>query len=103
MKSFHFSLHSVRVIRQRKEQVAQKAYADALRAQEAAANLLQRASDALAHASGNLPAQLSSGANAAELRRSRAWCNTLENQQKERATDLQQAGCTASMPPPASC
>lgn len=91
MKSFRFSLQSVRVIRERKEQVAQKAYADALRSHEAAVNQLQRASDALAQAWEVSCRQLSSGANAAELRRSRAWCNTLENQQKERAADLQQA------------
>ena len=91
MKTFQFSLQSVRVLRERKEQVAQKNYADALRAQEAAADKLQRANDALAAAWQASCQQLARGAHAAELRRAQAWCHALEERQKVCAAELQQA------------
>lgn len=91
MKAFRFSLQSVRVLRERKEQVAQKNYAEALRAHEAAAEKLQRANDALAAAWRSSGQQLAAGANAAELRRAKAWCAALEQRQQVCAQDLQQA------------
>jgi flagellar export protein FliJ len=94
MKAFRFSLQSVRVIRERKEQLAQKVYADALREHDAAADQLQRASDELARSWDALCRELSSGVNISEIRRARAWCNALETRQKERAADMQQAKYT---------
>jgi flagellar export protein FliJ len=91
MKAFRFSLQSVRVIRERKEQVSQIAYADALRAHEAALERWQRASDALALGWEALCQQLSAGATATELRRARSWCSTLEARQNESAAELRRA------------
>lgn len=91
MKAFRFSLQSVRVIRERKEQVAQQNYAAALRAHEAAAENLQRALAALTAAWRAAGQQLAAGANAAELRRAKSWCDSLEHGQKACAQELQSA------------
>lgn len=91
MKPFRFSLQSVRVIRERKEQVAQQRYAAAIRAQEQAAERLQRAVDELAQQWRDLAHAITRGTDAAELRRAQAWGAALETRQKERAQELQQA------------
>ena len=89
MKPFRFSLQSVRVIRERKEQAAQEQYAGALRNHELAAKQLQQANDELAASWEALCQQVSLGAAAADLRRARGWCAALETRQKERAAELQ--------------
>jgi flagellar protein FliJ len=91
MKPFRFSLQSVRVIRERKEQAAQQKYAAALREHERAAAGLQKANDELAGSWESLCRDLASGASAADLRRARAWCAALETRQQERAAELRQA------------
>ena len=91
MKPFRFTLQSVRVLRERKEQVAQQNYADKLRRHERAVAGLQRANDELAASWEALCHELSQGSAAAELRRARSWCGALETRQKEFAVELQQA------------
>jgi flagellar export protein FliJ len=91
MKPFRFSLQSLRVLREQKEQEAQKRYADALRACETAAARVQAASEELTGCWQTLSKKLSSGVAATELLRARAWCNVLELRLRERATILEQA------------
>jgi flagellar export protein FliJ len=91
MKPFRFPLQSIRVLRERKEQVAQQRFAQALLACEQAAAQLQAASDALAAGWNSLCEELSHGVVATGLTRTRAWCNVLEQRQKERAYALQNA------------
>jgi flagellar export protein FliJ len=94
MKPFRFSLQSVRVIRERKEQVAQEHYAVASRDHELAAQQLRQANTELAASWEALCQQVSLGAAASDLRRARAWCAALETRQRERATELQKARYT---------
>ena len=91
MKAFRFSLQSVRVLRERREQVAQKHYADALRARDAAADELQDANQALAQAWHTASHRLAAGLGAAEWRAVHAWSEALERRQQARARDLQAA------------
>jgi len=91
MKPFRFPLQSIRVLRERKEQVAQQRFAQAMLACEEAAFQLQAASDALAAGWNSLCEELSTGVIATRLARTRAWCSVLEQRQKERSAALQQA------------
>jgi flagellar export protein FliJ len=91
MKTFHFSLSALSVLREQQEQAAQKKYADALRICEAAAGRVQAASQELVACWHDLTGKLSSGVSAVEFLRSRAWCNVLELRLKERAAALEQA------------
>jgi flagellar export protein FliJ len=91
MKPFRFPLHSIRVLRERKEQVAQQHFAEAMLACEEAAFQLQTASDALAAGWNSLCEELSTGVAATRLIRTRAWCSVLEQRQKDRAASLQHA------------
>jgi flagellar export protein FliJ len=94
MKPFRFTLQSVRVIRERKEQAAQERYAAVLREHELATKQLEQANVQLAAGWEDLCQQVSLGAVASELRRARAWCAALETRQKERAAELQKARYT---------
>lgn len=91
MKSFRFPLQPLRVLRERKEQTAQKKYVEALRNCEAAAGELHLASEELAAGWAMLCREMNKGAVAAELMRTRSWCNVLESRQKECAAQLQVA------------
>ncbi|HLP77484.1 MAG TPA: flagellar export protein FliJ [Candidatus Paceibacterota bacterium] len=91
MKPFRFTLQPIRVIREQKEQKAQKVFGDALRLCDDAAFQLKVASDELVAAWSALCHDMSTGVNAAQLARTRAWCNVLELRQKERAEALQHA------------
>ena len=91
MKPFRFPLQPIRVLRERKEQVAQQRFAQAMLACEEAASHLQAASDDLAAGWNSLCEELSSGVVATHLTRTRAWCSILEQRQKERAAALQHA------------
>jgi flagellar export protein FliJ len=91
MKPFRFSLQSLRVLREQKEQLAQKHYTETLQTCEAAAAQVKHASDELAACWTTLCNKLSDGVNATELLRTRAWCNVLEMRLKERATALEAA------------
>jgi flagellar export protein FliJ len=91
MKPFRFSLHPIRVLREQKEQKAQKAFGDALRQCDEAAFQLKTASEELVSAWNSLCRETSTGTNASQLAKTRAWCNVLELRQKERAEALQRA------------
>ncbi|MBC8095355.1 MAG: flagellar export protein FliJ [Akkermansiaceae bacterium] len=91
MKPFRFSLQPLRVIREQKEQKAQKAFGDALRLCDEAAFQLQASSDELVAAWTTLCREVTKGVNASEIMRSRSWCNVLELRQKDHAEALQQA------------
>jgi flagellar export protein FliJ len=91
MKSFHFSLSALSVLREQQEQAAQKKYAAALRVCEEAAGRVQAASQELMTCWQELTGKLSAGVSAVEFLRSRAWCNVLELRLKERTASLEQA------------
>ena len=91
MKAFRFPLQPLRVLRERKEHAAQKKYVEALRVTEAAAGELHLASEELAAGWAQLCKEMSGGAVASALVRTRAWCNVLESRQKECAALLQAA------------
>jgi len=91
MKTFRFPLQSLRVLREQKEQVAQKRFADALRACEEAAAQVKAASEELSACWGTLSRELTAGVAALDLLRTRAWCNVLELRLKERAGLLEKA------------
>jgi flagellar export protein FliJ len=91
MKPFRFSLQSLRVLREQKEQAAQKHYTETLQLCEAAAAQVKQASDELAACWTTLCNKLSDGVNATDLLRTRAWCNVLELRLKERANALESA------------
>ena len=91
MKTFRFPLQSLRVLREQKEQAAQKHYAEALRACEHAAARVKAAGDELSASWNALGQELAAGVTAMELLRTRAWCNALELRLKERTGLLEQA------------
>lgn len=91
MKSFRFPLQSLRVLREQKEQTAQKHYAEVLRACEDAAARVKAAGDELSASWNALGQELAAGVTAMELLRTRAWCNALELRLKERTGLLEQA------------
>jgi flagellar export protein FliJ len=91
MKPFAFSLQSIRVLREQKEQAAQQRFGQALRACEEAARALQLASDALAEGWNALCQELKAGVTATKLARTRAWCEVLESRHKERSAALEEA------------
>ena len=91
MKTFRFPLQSLRVLREQKEQVAQKNYAVALRSAEDAAARVKMASDELSANWTTLGKELAAGVTAMELLRTRAWCNALELRLKERTGVLEKA------------
>jgi|SRR5882724_5513384 len=91
MKTFRFPLQSLRVLREQKEQTAQKNYAVALRAAEDAAARVKAAGDELSANWTALGKELSAGVTALELLRTRAWCNALELRLKERTGILEKA------------
>ncbi len=91
MKKFRFSLQPLRVLREQKEQAAQKRYADALRTCEAAAAGVRAASEELNTCWTALNRELLSGVSGLQLLRTRAWCNVLELRLKDRAHVLEEA------------
>jgi flagellar export protein FliJ len=91
MKAFRFSLQPIRVLREQREKDAQRNFADAMRVCEEAAFQLQMASEELASGWTALCEELSAGATATKLVRTRAWCSVLELRQKERTAALQKA------------
>ncbi len=91
MKSFHFSLSALAVLREQHEQAAQKKYADSLHVCEQAATRVETASHELMTCWRDLTGKLSAGVSAVEFLRARAWCNVLELRLKERTAALEQA------------
>jgi flagellar export protein FliJ len=88
MKPFRFSLQSIRVLREHRERDAQQRFGQAMRLCEEAAFQLQKASDELAEGWDALCRELASGVAAMKLLKTRAWCNVLEQRQKDRHTRL---------------
>ena len=91
MKPFRFTLQPIRVLHDQREQTAQKRYAEALRACEAAAERVQLASEGLNDAWHQLQHDLGAGLTGTQLLRSRAWCNVLELRLKDRSRELESA------------
>jgi len=91
MKTFRFPLQSLRVLREQKEQAAQKQYVEVLRACEDAAARVKATSDELSTSWNSLGRELAAGVTAMELLRTRAWCNALELRLKERTGLLETA------------
>jgi flagellar export protein FliJ len=91
MKSFHFSLSALSVLREQQEQAAQKKYSESLQFCEAAAARVENASRELMNSWHDLTGKLSSGVSAVDFLRARAWCNVLELRLKERTAALEQA------------
>lgn len=91
MKPFRFTLQPIRVLREQKEQVAQKVFGEAMRKCDEAAFQLRHASEELISGWNSLSAELATGVTSSRLARTRAWCGVLELRQKERAAALQAA------------
>ena len=91
MKSFRFSLQSLRVLREQKEQTAQKHYAEALRAGEQAAAHLDAGSRELAAARSALCKEVLAGNTISRLQQIRTWCRHLEQDCEQRAAALKSA------------
>jgi flagellar FliJ protein len=78
MKSYHFPLQSLQVLREQKERNAQKRYAGALRASNEAAARLDAATRELDAAWTALHEEVADNITAAKLHQTRAWCGELE-------------------------
>src|SRR5262245_18940505 len=91
MKRFRFSLQPIRVLREQRERASQQRFGEAMRACEEAAFQLQEASDELAEGWTALCEEMSAGAVATKLMRTRAWCAILEHRQQERTDALNRA------------
>jgi flagellar export protein FliJ len=88
MRPFRFSLQSIRVLREQRERDAQQKFGEAMRVCEEATFQLQKASDELAAGWDSLCRELASGVAAMKLLKTRAWCNVLEQRQKDRRARL---------------
>ncbi len=91
MKTFHFSLQSLRVLREQKERLAQQRYADALRASETATVRLGAAGKERAAAWQALGAEVLAGVNGARLQQVRAWCRQWEQRCEQLGAALKAA------------
>ncbi len=91
MKPFRFPLQPLRVLREQKEQAAQKTYAEALRDCERAATSVRNASMELDDAWTVLNQEIAKGATGIQLLRLRAWCNVLELRVRDHTRDLERA------------
>lgn len=91
MKTFRFPLEPLRVLRTQKERVAQQRYAQSLTACNAAAALLEKASQELALGREFLKRELSEGVSAGRIMNVRTWCMALEIHQHERRAAFAEA------------
>ncbi len=91
MKPFHFSLESLRVLRQQKERAAQQRYAGALTACDEAERQLQRATTELALGWNLLGRELEQGIVAGRLACFQSWCKALETRWNERKAVVDEA------------
>jgi len=95
MKPFHFSLESLRVLRQQKERAAQKRYATALTACEGFEVQLRQATAELTVGWNLLSNELGNGIAANRLASLRAWCKVLEIRWNERQAAVNEARLAA--------
>jgi flagellar export protein FliJ len=91
MKSFRFSLQSLRVLREQKERAAQKRYAEALRDGGQAAARLAAGNRNLAEARSVLCKEVLAGNTISRLQQTRAWCRQLEQNCDQLAAALKSA------------
>jgi len=88
MRPFRFSLQSIRVLREQRERDAQQRFGETMRVCEEAAYKLQQASEELAAGWDGLCRELATGVAATKLLKNRAWCNVLEQRQKDHRARL---------------
>jgi flagellar export protein FliJ len=91
MKTFHFSLESLRVLRQQKEQMAQQQYARALNACEQAELQLKQSDAELAAGWNLLNRGLEHGITAGRLAQLETWCKVLKIRRNENMAALDEA------------
>jgi flagellar export protein FliJ len=91
MKSFRFSLQSLHVLREQKERVAQKHYAEALLVCEEATAGLNASSHELAAARSVLCKEVLAGNTISKLQQVRAWCSQLEQYCEQQTAALKSA------------
>ena len=91
MKPFHFSLESLRTLRQQKEEAAQVRHASALTAREQATVSYDQAAADLSHGTNLLAGKLAQGETADNLLSTRAWCSELERRRNQRKAALDEA------------
>lgn len=91
MKPFHFSLESLRVLRQQKERAAQQRYAAALTLCHEAELQLQRSTTELALGWNLLGRELEQGIVAGRLACFQTWCKALETRWNERKAAVDEA------------
>ena len=91
MKSFHFALEPLRVLRQQKERMAQQQYVRALNVCNQAVLRLEQAVTELRVGWKLLGHELDKGITAGRLAGLRDWCKTLETRRNERRSALEEA------------
>ena len=91
MKTFHFSLESLRVLRQQKEQMAQQRYARALTACEQAELQFKHSSAELTAGWNLLNRGLEHGITADRLAQLETWCKVLKIRRNEGMAALDEA------------
>ena len=91
MKTFHFPLEPLRVLRKQKERAAQQRYARSLSACNTASAQLEKATTELAAGRELLTRELSNGVSAAKMMNLRTWCMALEIHQHERKAAFAEA------------
>lgn len=96
MRSFHFSLHAVRTLRQRQEQEALDAFGSAVRARQQAFDRREQAGQQLARAWNALEDLQADGAAAFRINQLRGHCCLLEEQVTRCAQDCATAQETAN-------
>jgi flagellar export protein FliJ len=97
MKPFHFSLESLRVLRQQKERLAQKKFSQALTVVNEAELQLQSSITELAGVWNMLSHELKQGIAAERLAALRSWCKVLEIRWNERKSTLNEARHAAEL------
>jgi flagellar export protein FliJ len=97
MKTFHFPLEPLRVLRKQKERVAQQRYARSLSACNAAAVQLEKSTTELASGRELLTRELNSGVSAGKMMNLRTWCMALEIHQHERRAAFAEARRVSQM------
>lgn len=91
MKSFKFSLESLRAPRRQKEDAAQQRYAKTLTACDVAAAQLEKTAFDLAAGWNSLALELAAGADVDKIKNLRAWCTALENRRNACKVALNEA------------
>jgi len=91
MRTFKFSLESLRTLRKQRENAAQQCYAQALALADGAARLLHLAEEELKAAHAVFLNEMASGTVASRIVHLKTWCNVLETRRNECAASLDKA------------